>query len=81
MEGLIKRLSNVIESNNSDNNTLVNMEAANYILNVIKELEQLKIDAYYMRFHIHQEGFDNWLPSSRKLMEKIIYDENNKLKR
>jgi len=45
------------------------------------ELYALKIDAYYMRYHIHQEGLHDWLPEQRKVMEKILYDENDKLKR
>ena len=46
-----------------------------------KELSELKNDAYFMRYHIHQEGLHDWLPEQRKKMEAILYDENDKLKR
>lgn len=48
---------------------------------VTDELNQLKRDAYYMRYHIHQQGLHDWQPDARKKMESILYDsETNKLK-
>jgi hypothetical protein len=45
-----------------------------------QELAKLKNEAYYMRYHIHQQGFARWCPKQKEKMESIVYDENDKVK-
>ena len=47
----------------------------------LREYQQLKVDAYFMRYHIHQQGLHGWLPDQKKRMEDILYGEDGKLKR
>lgn len=45
-----------------------------------QELTKLKNEAYYMRYHIHQQGFYGWCPKQKEKMKSIVYDENDKVK-
>ena len=44
-----------------------------------QELAKLKSDANFMRYVIHEKGLRDWADEPKKRMEKILYDENDKL--
>lgn len=43
------------------------------------KLAKLANGANFMRYVIHERGLQDWADEPRKRMEKILYDDNDKL--
>lgn len=57
--------------------TISNMESK--IKDLQQEMAILKNSANFMRYVIHEQGLSGWQPEARERMEKILYDDNDKL--